>query len=157
MDTSTVSFCVVGSTSDTTAAMVANGPSVTVTWSPTTYETSTVRFLAAAGLSPAFFSASEAIIGAIIATTSLRLSGAGSLVGPTKPVTPSVSRTMRRASSSGHMRISTYPGTRTRVMTFLPLSVCFSTSSIGTSTWKILSSSPKLATRDSTLVFTRFS
>ena len=47
------------------------------------------------------------LIGAIIATTSLRVSGAGSRVGPTKPVTPSVSRTMRRASSSGHMRIST--------------------------------------------------
>ena len=31
MDTSTVSFCVDGSTSETTAAMVVNGPSVTVT------------------------------------------------------------------------------------------------------------------------------
>ena len=31
MDTSTVSFCVVGSTSETTAAIVVNGPSVTVT------------------------------------------------------------------------------------------------------------------------------
>ena len=29
--TSTVSFCVVGSTSETTAAIVANGPSMTVT------------------------------------------------------------------------------------------------------------------------------
>lgn len=31
IDTSTVSFCVDGSTSDTTADIVANGPSVTVT------------------------------------------------------------------------------------------------------------------------------
>lgn len=35
MDTSTVSFCVVGSTSEITAGIVVNGPSVTVTWSPT--------------------------------------------------------------------------------------------------------------------------
>ena len=66
-----------------------------------------LALLGGGGLSPAALSASEAIIGAIIATTSLRESGAGSLVGPTKPVTPSVSRTIRRAFSSGHIRIST--------------------------------------------------
>ena len=36
-----------------------------------------------------------------------RTVGAGSLLGPTKPVTASVSRTMRRAVSSGNMRMST--------------------------------------------------
>src|SRR6202035_2600393 len=91
MDTSTLSFWVSELISFTVAGSVANGPSITVTDSPTSYSTEDRR---TASVWAAFSSGS----GASSEATSSRLSGEGRLDRPTKPVTPGVFRTAAQDS-----------------------------------------------------------
>src|SRR5699024_6175288 len=98
IETSTLSFCAAASTSEILAGSVANGPSMTVTDSPTSNSASTAG--AAMPPSPsapapaaAFFSG----LGARNLATSLSESGVGVPAAPpvalTNPVTPGVLRT----------------------------------------------------------------
>src|SRR5215467_8824468 len=91
IDTSTLSFWVSGLISFTVAGSVANGPSITVTDSPTSYSTA-IRGASA-------FAAFSCGSGASRVATSVRLSGDGRLDRPTKPVTPGVLRTAAQDSS----------------------------------------------------------
>ena len=97
MDTSTLSFWVSGLISFTVAGSVANGPSITVTDSPTSNSTVDVR-AASACLVPGSGS------GASRLATSPSCSGDGRLDKPTKPVTPGVLRTTAQDSSVSSMR-----------------------------------------------------
>ena len=108
MDTSTLSFCCSALTSLIDAGNVANGPSMTVTDSPTSKSTrisgrSSVASDEAAPdvLLAAFFAAP---CGSRNLTTSSRVSGDGRDVAPTKPVTPGVLRTAPHDSSLSSMR-----------------------------------------------------
>src|SRR5262245_8819266 len=96
IDTSTLSFWVSGLISLTVAGSVANGPSITVTDSPTSY--STGRWVISA------FAAFSSGSGASSVATSVRLSGDGRLDRPTKPVTPGVLRTAAHDSSVRSIR-----------------------------------------------------
>src|SRR5262250_468401 len=91
IDTSTLSFWVSGLISFTVAGSVANGPSITVTDSPTSYSTA-IRGASA-------FAAFSCGSGARGVATSVRLSGDGRLDRPTTPVTPGVLRTAAQDSS----------------------------------------------------------
>src|SRR5579875_271968 len=130
IDTSTLSFWVTGLTSFTVAGSVANGPSITVTDSPTSY--SGVGFLTVSGcLTP------SAGAGASSAATSLSGSGDGLLDSPTKPVTPGVLRTTAHDSSVSSIRTRMYPGrTFSLTVCFLPLLTSV-TWWMGTSIWKM--------------------
>src|SRR6476646_2025860 len=99
MDTSTLSFCCSALTSLIDAGSVANGPSMTVTDSPTSKSTriSGRSNVASDDAAPAaavdlagFFAAAG---GSRNFTTSFSVSGDGRDVAPTKPVTPGVLRT----------------------------------------------------------------
>src|SRR5204863_3811990 len=96
IDTSTLSFWVSGLISFTVAGSVANGPSITVTDSPTENSTA-VRVTSAL----AIFSSGS---GASSEATSARLSGDGLLDRPTNPVTPGVLRTTAQDSSVRSIR-----------------------------------------------------
>src|SRR5258708_29820021 len=92
MDTRTLSFWVTELTSSTVAGNVANGPSITVTDSPTSYS-GVFAFAASAGLEPSAGS------GARSPATSYSGSGDGRLDRPTNPVTPRGLRTTAQGSS----------------------------------------------------------
>src|SRR5262245_28163292 len=96
MDTSTLSFWASTLTSLMVAGSVANGPSITVTDSPTSKSTSTVDLPCAAAWS-ALPEPAAACLGSTFGSrnliTSSWLSGDGLEVAPTKPVTPGVLRT----------------------------------------------------------------
>src|SRR4051812_44123388 len=94
IDTSTLRRWASRFTSLIVAGRVANGPSVTVTDSPTEYS-------CALGASTRFFSTAGARIDA---TSSIR-SGDGRLVRPTKPVTLGVLRTADHDSSVRSIRM----------------------------------------------------
>src|SRR5665811_1419527 len=90
-------------------------------------------------------------------STSRRDSGVGLVWDPTNPVTLGVLRTAYHASSSRYRRMSTYPGNFLRwTVTFLP-TLYSTTSSIGMTTSKILSSRCIDLTRDSRFALTFFS
>jgi hypothetical protein len=79
------------------------------------------------------------------------------LPDPTKEVTPGVLRTTYQLSSLIAISTSTYPGKTLRFTVWRwPLRISIS-SSIGTSTWKIWSSTPIDSMRCSRLAFTLFS
>ncbi len=89
--------------------------------------------------------------------TSSRVSGDGSWVCPTNPVTPGVCRTADQDWSVRSIRTRTYPGNLLR-RTFFRWPFLISTvSSVGTSTWKMKSSIFSEAVRFSRLALTRFS
>src|SRR5690606_6257723 len=105
METRTLSFWFSTLISGIAGGSVANGPSVTVTDSPTVKSTSTGAFAAAwAGLPG---SGAGASIGASIEKTSSSVSGTGWWVWPTNPVTPGVWRTAPHDSSVRSMRTRT--------------------------------------------------
>ena len=108
METSTCSFCCSALISLIVAGRVANGPSMTVTDSPTSKSTTAVVVAAApwAASPPAARAACGATAGTRILTTSSRVSGDGLDVAPTKPVTPGVLRTAPHDSSLSSMRTS---------------------------------------------------
>ena len=95
-------------TSEIVAGSVANGPSMTVTDSPTSKSTSTVAPLeaAAAADSPlaALAGASFSTCGARDFSTSVTVSGDGREVAPTNPVTPGVLRTALHEASLRSIR-----------------------------------------------------
>src|SRR6516165_2470858 len=129
IDTSTLSFWVSGLISLTVAGSVANGPSITVTDSPTSYSTAS-RVTSA-------FAAFSSGSGASSVATSVRLSGDGRLDRPTKPVTPGVLRTAAHDSSVRSIRTRMYPGS-TFSWTCCRLPPLISvTSCVGTSIWKM--------------------
>src|SRR5215472_11156259 len=97
MDTRTLSFWVTELTSSTVAGSVANGPSITVTDSPTSYS-GVLALAASAGLTPSAGS------GASSPATSDSGSGDGLLDRPTNPVTPGVFRTTAQDSSVRSIR-----------------------------------------------------
>src|SRR5699024_5541493 len=85
IDTKTLSFWVSGLISEIVAGRVSNGPSITVTDSPTSKSTSVIAGASAsAGLS------SSSKVGLSIRTTSSIVRGTGWWVCPTNPVTPGV-------------------------------------------------------------------
>src|SRR5215210_7588971 len=110
IETSTLSFWLSALISEIEAGSVSNGPSVTVTDSPTVKSTLiSGDVLAAPGAG-----ALGASVGASIEKTSSSVRGTGWCVCPTKPVTPGVCRTAPHDSSVRSMRTKTYPGIRTR-------------------------------------------
>lgn len=163
MDTRTLSFADSASISEIVAGIPSKGPSVTVIDSPTSKSTSISRAepwepdsapVAAPPLAGACFSS----VGASIEMTSSGVSGTGWWVCPTNPVTPGVWRTTPHDSSVRSIRTRTYPGMRTRLTTFCwAFALTSTTSSIGTSIWKISSSMFKVVMRVWRLDFTRFS
>ena len=119
-------------TSFTVAASVANGPSITVTDSPTSYSGDV--FLAAAAWAAGLPSAGA---GASSEATSPSGSGEGLLDRPTKPVTPGVFLTTAQDSSVRSIRTRMYPGrTFSLTVCFLPLLISV-TWWVGTSIWKM--------------------
>src|SRR5690606_102125 len=135
METRTLSFWPSTLISEIVAGSVSNGPSVTVTDSPTSKSTSTAALaLVAAAVDAAVLGAS---VGASIEKTSSLRSGTGWCACPTKPVTPGVLRTAPHDSSVSSMRTSTYPGIRTLRTCLRTPDLISVTSSIGSSTWKM--------------------
>jgi hypothetical protein len=107
METSTCSFCCSALISLIVAGRVANGPSMTVTDSPTSKSTTAVGAAAVVVLVvSAVFVVCGPAAGASRLTTSSMLSGEGRDVAPTKPVTPGVLRTAPQDSSLRSMRTS---------------------------------------------------
>ena len=94
IETSTLTFCASGLISLIVAGSVANGPSMTVTDSPTSKSTTLT-----CGLVSFFW-----VAGTRIRTTSSTVSGDGRDVAPTKPVTPGVLRTAPHDSSLRSIR-----------------------------------------------------
>src|SRR5918994_990336 len=89
METSTCSFCCSALISLIVAGSVANGPSITVTDSPTSKSTTAVGAAAVVVLAvSAVRAACGVAAGASRLTTSSMLSGEGRDVAPTNPVTP---------------------------------------------------------------------
>src|SRR5215212_8171380 len=94
METSTCSFCCSALISLIVAGRVANGPSMTVTDSPTSKSTTAAGAAVVVAASPPVARAGcGAVAGRRILTTSSMVSGEGFDVAPTKPVTPGVLRT----------------------------------------------------------------
>src|SRR4051794_32113655 len=111
IETSTCSFCCSALISLIVAGRVANGPSMTVTDSPTSKSTTAVVVPVVAAAPPAaaasaVFAAWGGAAGASILTTSSMVSGEGLDVAPTNPVTPGVLRTAPQDSSLSSMRTS---------------------------------------------------
>ena len=108
IDTSTLSLECSGSISLMVAGSVANGPSMTVTDSPTsksTTSTGAAAPLELASPAPALPAAGTLwVLGARILMTSSIESGDGLEVAPTKPVTPGVLRTAPQESSVSSIR-----------------------------------------------------
>src|SRR6476660_649943 len=136
IDTSTLSFWLSALISEIVAGRVSNGPSMTVTDSPTSKSTT---LTSVAFFVPGLPVASSLVsrLGASMVKTSSRLSGTGWWVWPTKPVTPGVWRTAPQLSSVRSMRTRTYPGIRTRRTSLRWPFLISVTSSMGTSTWKM--------------------
>src|SRR5215471_19036695 len=89
------------------AGRVANGPSMTVTDSPTLKSTTWTSGLAVVVVVPRATAAAFWVAGARILATSSSDSGDGRDVAPTKPVTPGVLRTAPHDSSLRSDRKST--------------------------------------------------
>src|SRR6476660_5928427 len=107
IETSTCSFCCSALISLIVAGSVANGPSMTVTDSPTSKSTTAAGADGEAAASPPpVRAACGAMAGARILTTSSMVSGEGREVAPTKPVTPGVLRTAPHDSSLSSIRTS---------------------------------------------------
>src|SRR3954447_22385869 len=107
IETRTCSFCCSALISLIVAGSVANGPSMTVTDSPTSKSTTAVGAAVVAAASPPPVRAACGVVaGARIFTTSSSVSGEGREVAPTKPVTPGVLRTAPHDSSLSSMRTS---------------------------------------------------
>src|SRR5699024_10434564 len=106
MDTSTLSFWLSALISEIVAGNVSNGPSVTVTDSPTEKSTCTGG-APGAGAPACGAGAFSSMVGASIETTSSWVSGTGEWARPTNPVTPGVWRTAPQDSSVRSMRTST--------------------------------------------------
>src|SRR3954454_17712856 len=106
IDTSTCNFCCSALISLIVAGSVANGPSMTVTDSPTSKSTTATgaAVVPVPASPPATRAACGAVAGTRILTTSSRVSGDGREVAPTKPVTPGVLRTAPQDSSLSSMR-----------------------------------------------------
>src|SRR3954453_1111864 len=118
---------------------VANGPSTTITESPSSKSATSTGFLAAvavppAAAGPAAASALATTAGASMFSTSDMLSGTGWWAWPTKPVTEGVWRTAAHDSSVRSIRTRTYPGRTVRRTSLRWPFLISATSSVGTIT-----------------------
>ena len=120
------------------AGIPAQGSDVRVTASPTSNGETVAGFVPVGSpAATASAAASASMTGVSMLTTSSSERATGVRPLPTNPVTPLVDCTTRQESSVSSMRMSTYPGMRTRETSLRWPRRISKTSSIGTSIWKM--------------------